>query len=355
MSGYKIPYFGLNRQYKYLKDELLNATDEVLKSGVLVNGKFTKELERWLCSYTGAKYAVTVHSGTQALEIIARYMASSLNHQTGFPPRVVIPNITYPATLNAFLSAGWNVEIGDTDKYGILVPEYDLDATSCFVGLYGRSPTKNITYPSNYSAVIDGAQHWLLGVESSNSPMAISFDPTKNLPSSGNGGAILTNWPELARFAEDYRSNDVPDHYSVGTNSKMSELECSHILVRAEYITDWQHRRKQIRQYYIDRFRNLPIRCLSDDVGTPHCDHKFVISTENRDGLRTDLLLEGIETKIHYQHVIGDLPVASSLKHPDMVSVSVHLCPTLLSLPIYPELTDAEVEAIASKVGQYFN
>ena len=73
MSGYQIPHFGLKRQYKNLKDELLDATDRVLSSGQLMNGHYTRSFEEWLKHRTKTQYAVTVHSGTQALEIIARY------------------------------------------------------------------------------------------------------------------------------------------------------------------------------------------------------------------------------------------------------------------------------------------
>ena len=77
----KIPFLGLKRQYANLKDELLEATDAALREGQLVNGLFTRSFEQWLCARTGAKYAVTVHSGTQALEIIARAAKVSLSQR----------------------------------------------------------------------------------------------------------------------------------------------------------------------------------------------------------------------------------------------------------------------------------
>ena len=102
---HKIPFFGLAKQYRNLKDELLEATDEALKYGIVMNGEFTQKFEKWLSEKTNYEFAVTVHSGTQALEIIARYY---LTHYTS-ARTIKIPNLTYVATLNAFLNAGWDV------------------------------------------------------------------------------------------------------------------------------------------------------------------------------------------------------------------------------------------------------
>ena len=118
-----ITHFGLKRQYKNLRDELLDATDRAMKDGQLVNGHYTRSFEEWLKHRTKTKYAVTVHSGTQALEIIARYKKSIHVPPRGVlveNPKICLPNLTYPATLNAFLTAGWDVELVDTDKNGIL-------------------------------------------------------------------------------------------------------------------------------------------------------------------------------------------------------------------------------------------
>jgi dTDP-4-amino-4,6-dideoxygalactose transaminase len=134
----------------------------------------------------------------------------------------------------------------------------------------------------------------------------------------------------------------------------MSELDCAHLLVRAKHITDWQERRKQISKYWCDSFKELPINCLSD-VTIPHAHQKFVIYLSERNSLHTNLLLDGIQSKISYEYVLGDLPSTKNLSKPDMMSTSVMLSRGVLSLPIYPELTDEEVDYIADKVHQFLN
>lgn len=354
MSGLEIPHFGLKRQYEYLKEELLDATDLALRDGNLVNGKFTKEFEHWLKLKTKTKYAITVHSGTQALEIIARYKKEKHVTVIQGEPIVVLPNITYPATLNAFLNAGWQVELADTDKFGISEMTSDgAGKYNCLVGLYGRKPWANASIPESFGVIVDGAQHWLVADGDVGSGMAISFDPTKNLPASGNGGAIVTNDEQLYLYASTYRDNNKPYFHTPGTNTKMSEQDCAQILVRSRYLDSWQQRREEISNYWCDAFRELPLTCLSDNEVT-HAHQKFVIYLSDRNSLHTHCMLDGIQTKIHYEYVLGDLPTAANLRKPDMLSTSVMLSRGVLSLPMYPELRDYEVEYIRDVVRKFY-
>ena len=351
-----IPHFGLKRQYKNLKDEILDATDRALKDGNLMNGHYTRSFEEWLRHRTKAKYALTVHSGTQALEIIARYKLQK-HYKTSLmladKPKIRIPNITFPATLNAFVTAGWDIEIGDTDKNGILTRSTAGGAYDCVVGYGGRRPWPEANYPESHGVIVDGAQHWLEAGGNIGSGMAISFDPTKNLPASGNGGAIVTNDEHLYLYAARHRDNNKPDFYEAGTNSRMSELDCAHLMVRVKYIDQWQQRRKEISEYWCDRFSDLPLTCLND-TRFPHAHQKFIVYLADRNSLHTHLTLNGINSKVHYEYSLGDLPSTFGMKKPDMLSTSVMLTRGVLSLPIYPELTDNEINYIADKVDEFF-
>lgn len=354
-TGYQIPHFGLKRQYKVLKDELLAATDLALRDGELINGHYTRSFEEWLKFKTKTRYAITVHSGTQALYIIAKFRSDKHVRSYGRKPTIRLPNLTYPATLTAFLSADWDIIIDDTDKYGILLKneshEPSTNLMHCLVGLYGRIPWKDTTYSYD---IVDGAQHWLVANGQVGYGMAISFDPTKNLPSSGNGGAIVTNDADLYNYAVAYRNNGKETGFQlVGTNSKMSEQDCAHLLVRAKYIDLWQARRSIISSYYYERLCDLPIMILNDDRGY-HANQKFVIYSDRRNTIHTNLLLDGIETRIHYEYTLGELPIARNIPKPDMLSTSVMLARGVLSLPIYPELTDTEVDHVVDKIRSLF-
>ena len=349
----QIPHFGLKRQYSNLRDELLDATDRALKDGKLVGGHYTRSFEEWLKHRTKTKYAITVHSGTQALEIIARWKKIKHSQTMDGNPKINIPNLTYPATLNAFLTAGWDVELIDTDKNGIIKMGNSAGVYDCLMGFAGRKPWPNASYSNAYGVIVDGAQHWLIADGDVGSGMSISFDPTKNLPSSGNGGAIVTNDEKLYLYASSYRDNNKPYFHDAGSNSKMSEQDCAHILVRAKYIDEWQKRRSDISKYWCDKFKDLPINCLSD-TKDPHAHQKFVMYLADRNSLHTHLSANGIDSKVHYEYVLGDLPIGKDLSKPDLLSNSVLLSRGVLSLPMYPELNDIEIDYIASTVIEFY-
>lgn len=357
-----IPFYGLARQYRNLKEELLEATDLALREGNLMDGPFTAKFEKWLEMRTGARFAITLHSGTQALEILARAEAYHYYYLYQIKPKIKIPDLTYIATLTAFLNAGYEVEIAEVDKDGLLDladPGIDDDLSTylCQVGLYGAPAPNSLSLLAQ--TIVDGAQHWLIADKNIGSGMAISFDPTKNLPASGNGGAIVTNDHDLFDYVASYKRNGksfnpILEDPLTGTNSRMSEQECAQILVRTKYIDYWQKRRREIRIYYLDAFKDLHIRCLSRGYGV-HADQKFVIYCHHRDELRQYLNMCNIETRVHYEQPLSLHPLSKDLKKPDILSKGVMLSRGVLSLPIYPELTDAEVEYIAAKVCEYFN
>jgi dTDP-4-amino-4,6-dideoxygalactose transaminase len=361
MTAPIIPFSGLSRQYRGLKDQILDVTDQVLSSGHIMNGPWTQAFETWLAEHNDVPHAITCHSGTSALEIIAEY---HLQNSIQRSPCALIPNLTYPATANAFMRAGWDIGFVDTDIYGCIDPDkiplacdYDLVV---LVGLYGSSITHlgsprhwQRWYRSGTVVIEDAAQHWLSsGGDRIGHSAAVSFDPMKNLPAYGNGGAVLTHDDRLAAFARDWRDNGkIFRHDSVGTNSRMSEIECACMMIKTRYINAWQCRRRDIAAYFISRFFGTPIRCLIDDTNfNEHSFHKFVIDVDNRDRVKDRLAEKGIECRVHYAQTLSEMGSFRQWSAPDMLSVSVALSRRVLSLPIYPELTDSEIEYIADQV-----
>lgn len=350
MSGLVIPFFGLNRQYNTVKDEILDVTNTILASGQFIEGFYTRELEKYLGERVGA-YAAICHSGTQALEIVATYLREVYGIRT-----VAIPNLTYPATANAFILNGCSIELVDTNEYGIINFEKIPVNIDCIVvvGLYGKDPKIQFKKQSTHF-VVDGAQHWLALTKNSNLGFAttVSFDPTKNLNSSGNGGAILTTDGDFLNFIITYRSNGKPLFKTPGTNSKMSELDCAHVLVRSRYIDQWQIKRKIIANYWNDQFKDLPIKSLCD-TSENHAIQKYIIYTNERNALRAFLTSNNIETKIHYDKTLSEMSAYKIYTNPSFFSTSYMLAKGVLSLPIYPELYDNEIEYISEKVKEFY-
>ena len=352
MNGLKIPFTGLKKQYNTLRTEILEVTDEVLRSGQLMAGNYTAEFENWLARKNHSKYAVTCHSGSQALEIIAEYYRL----QTSVvPPKVLVPAMTYVATANAFIRAGWTVHIADTDANGLLDQQkipHDLSVqATVLVGLYGSAVNADRFWGTDL-VIEDGAQHWLANkCNRVGNACAISFDPMKNLNAYGNGGAVVTDDLDLLEFAREWTNNGKPTHTNIGTNSKMSEVECAQMMVKTRYIDSWQARRANICLYWMGRLKNTGIRSLITTQNfETHAYHKFVIDVDSRDILARNLAVHGIETKVHYREPLHELTAYSDYSGPDILSVASALSRRVLSLPIFPELSDLEVEYIIDSV-----
>ncbi len=327
-----------------------------MREGCLVNGPYCNQFEKWLTVKTKAAYAITCHSGTQALEIIARFKLAQYYrlNSAATKPVINLPNLTYPATLNAFATAGWNIKLVDTDKNGIMLFEKpSSNMIQCVVGLYGAKPWDELMHPIDPDIIVDGAQHWLVADGFNGIGMAISFDPTKNLPASGNGGAVVTDNLELYNFAKNYRDNGKINLFvNSGTNSKMSEQDCAQILVRTKYIDAWQLRREKIAAHWISAFAELPVQCIRGN--TAHSNQKFVLYTESRDKLNAYMKLHGVKTKIHYPYTLSELPMTKNFVRTEMISASMMLSRGVISLPMYPELSDGEVEYIADMLKDFY-
>jgi len=361
-----IPFTNLRLQYESIRKEILDATDMVLKTGVLMNGPYTQSLEEQIARRLDMDKVICVGSGTQALEMIARFHYESFYGVTTNQPTVVVPALTYPATINAFITTGWNVIIGDVNpKTGIL----DMDKIKqpfdavCVVGLYGH-PVFDDWYLRRKEGhnkldgkiiIEDAAQHWLASDYSQRPIMkAISFDPTKNLPNYGNGGAIAT-WDEYTdNWFRMYRDNGKPHTNSYGTNSRMSEVDAAQMLVKLKYIDSWQDRRYEIAEYYIQRFKDEAprIRTFMSDMlnRRMHGLQKFVIEIDKRDKIKDLLYLDGIECKVHYERPLHEMEPYEGYEGPNIINNASALARRVLSLPFYPELTDADIKYVADRV-----
>jgi dTDP-4-amino-4,6-dideoxygalactose transaminase len=255
------------------------------------------------------------------------------------------------ATANAFVRAGWEVYIADTNVYGLLnkdkVPQDLSVQATVLVGLYGAAVNADLFWGTDL-IIEDGAQHWLSNnCNRVGNATAISFDPMKNLNAYGNGGAVVTDDMDLLEFAREWVNNGKPRHTTIGTNSRMSEVDCAQMMVKTRYIDAWQARRKNIALYWMGRLKGSGIRSLIDaNNSETHSYHKFVIDVDARDILARNLNIKGIETRVHYREPLHELPAYADYAGPDMLSVASSLSRRVLSLPIYPELTDLEVEYI---------
>jgi dTDP-4-amino-4,6-dideoxygalactose transaminase len=346
MTGSKqIPFNNLSRQFLLHKEELMTAYATVAETGRLLDGPYTEQFEDWLAIKNQMPYAVTCGSGTNALEIIARYYKENGKY-------ALLPSYTFPATINAFVTAGWDICLADCDEDGVILPpEQHAFDIIVGVGLHG------IALPDRLNQgclVEDGAQHWLSNnCHRMSTTTAISFDPTKNLPNYGNGGAIVTNDDELYEYALNYRAHGKRYvHLMPGSNSRMNEMDCAMLMVKTKYLDQWQAARKQIALKWIDAFNanNIKTMITLDNINK-HALHKFVIQVDNRDYVLNELYRNGIEARVHYSNPLHTVGLFAALPYYGG-DTSTRLSKCSISLPFYPELTLEEVEFIQDKVCQ---
>jgi UDP-2-acetamido-2-deoxy-ribo-hexuluronate aminotransferase len=359
-----IPFFGVSRQYENLRDEILNASDIVYRSGKVLDGEFTNEFERRIAARCDRQFAVSVNSGTQALIFVLQHL--------GPVGEVIIPDISFIATLNSVMMTEHIPRIVDVDHAGLLdLPNatdtlnddairaimyvnlygniIDYDKLRVMADFWGKSPMIIEDAAQSFGGRYKGIPSGKLGDVS-----ILSFDPTKNLNNYGSGGMILTDDYDLCDSVINFRDNGKHSgHCLPGTNSKMSESDCAQMLVKLQYFDDWQARRTEIANYYCERM--LPfVDVLTPNENVEHAWHKFVIRCIARSKLQNHLTSKGIETKIHYAEPLHMSALAQSYTTLSEESNSYALSKSCLSLPIYPELTDSEVEYIADSVTSFF-
>jgi dTDP-4-amino-4,6-dideoxygalactose transaminase len=367
-----IKFFGLDRQYKTLQQEILDVTDQVLKTGQVLDGYYTEKFERSMAARCHRTYAISVNSCSQAL-IFAQ---SFLKTKKDIPSKTIIPSLSFIATLNSVVLAGNTPVFCDTDDQGLI----DLDSidypitgsgvkTIMYVNLFGnvidydRFKIASDFFNSDLYIIEDAAQSFgasYKGVPSGKlgTVSCLSFDPTKNLPNYGSGGMILTDDPEINEFLRGWKNNGRVNgfYHSIGTNSKMSESDCAQMLVKLKYFDSWQKRRSDIAEYYNSELENIiDIPRTQEDV--VHAWHKYVIKYHDRNALARHLLANSIETKVHYDTPLFDTPLGFNyIQSTDIFyRQSTAFCMECLSLPIYPELTDAEVEKIIETIKRFIS
>ena len=366
-----IPFFGLARQYATIRDEILDAADQVYSTGRVLDGEYTTHFEQAIAARCNRAFAVAVNSGTQAL--IFAQLASLARP----PYSVLIPTVSFVATINSVLMNKFTPVFCDVDQKGLMdldSCQHKLDCTVgavMYVNLFGncvdwdRFQMQTRFFNDDLVIIEDAAQSFgasYRGVPSGKMGdiSVLSFDPTKNLGNYGSGGMILTDDLHIANTVKGLRDNGKPITYlyhndTPGTNSKMSESDSAQMLVKLNHFDSWQRRRTKIAEYYTQELYQY-VDILTPNKDVVHAWHKFVIRTHDRTALQAKLSWHGIESKIHYDYALYDLGVGASYIDytKDVYTETDSFTKECLSLPIYPELSDAEVETVVAVIKNYY-
>lgn len=360
-----VPFFSSRIMLDELRPALERALARVIDSGQSILGDELSAFERQFATYCGVSHAIGVASGLDALALILRALGIDRESE------VIVPGQTFVATWLAADQVGARLVPVDIDPVTFNIDHRAVKSAITkrtraiiAVHLYGQPAEmhelSSLARQFNIDLIEDaaqahGAMYYGRRAGGLGKAAAFSFYPTKNLGALGDGGAVTTDDPELAeriRGLRNYGSTKKYHHEVPGVNSRLDELQAAFLSARLPHLDAKNGRRREIANAYSGHLRDLPeLKVPTVPDGTEPVWHLYVVRSRVRDTLRARLDEEGIGTLIHYpipphlQKVYaGTYLQAATLPHTELAASEV------LSLPMWPEMSDAEVSRVACSV-----
>ena len=368
-----VPFVDFKAHVAALRAELDEAVARVLESGWFILGPEGEAFERELAAALGAREAVAVANGTDALALALRALG------VGPGDEVVTTSISAAFTGLAVRMAGARPVFADVDPRTLtLDPESVAGALTprtraiVPVHLYGHpadmDPILTLARERGLAVLEDACQaHGALyrgrpvgTLAGEGGVGALSFYPTKNLGGLGDGGAVLVNDPGLAARLRQLRNGGQSDRYRhevAGVNSRLDELQAALLRVGLRHLPAWTERRRALAAFYARELDGAGVEVLREQPYARAVFHLFVVRHSRRDALVAALAERGVGTLIHYPIPLHLQPAFASLGgRPGDRPVAETASAEILSLPLYPELTDEQagrvVEAVRAAVKQ---
>lgn len=363
-----IPLVDLRAQYQPLKEEILTAIGDVLDSMELFLGKNVRRFEREFADYCGARDAVGVGSGTEALHL------ALLGCGIGPGDEVITASHTFVATVEAICLAGATpilVDI-DPDMYTIDVGQIEDKVTSNTKGiipvhLYGQPADMDpiLAIAEKYGLVVvedacqaHGAEYKGRRTGSLGDVGCFSFYFSKNLGAYGEAGICVTNDPEIARrlrMLRDHGSEEKYYHSVMGVNARLDEIQAAILRVKLSRLDEWNEARRRNAYLYNELLGDSSVVTPDEVEYAKHVYHLYVIRTAQRDKLQEYLRERNIATGIHYpvpihlqtawrrgDHQMEDLPITERYAR------------EILSLPMFPEMTAEQVASVVNAINTFY-
>jgi dTDP-4-amino-4,6-dideoxygalactose transaminase len=359
-----VKFLDLHAQYRSIKDEIDAAVLGVLESSQYVLGPEVEAFEREFAAAHDVAEAVAVNSGTSALHVAL--LAAGI----GAGDEVITVPMTFTATGAAIAYTGATPVLVDVDPDSFTLDPAKVEASITPrtraiipVHLYGQAadmaPLMAIAEKHGLVVIEDAAQAHLAEdrgrkVGGIGHIAAFSFYPGKNLGAYGEGGLATTNDAELARkmrLFRDWGQERKYHHKMIAYNYRMDAIQGAILRVKLRRLDDWTQARRRIAVQYQERLANLGVRPAGETEGRRHVYHVFSIFHPRRDELQQFLAERGIQSGKHYPVPLHLQEAFASLNHQaGDFPVSERVATEQLSLPIYPEMGDDEVEAVCDAI-----
>ena len=364
-----IPWASPLAQYRAHQAPIQTAINRVLNSGTYILGAEVEAFENAFAEYCGHGHAVGVASGTDALILALKAL------RIGPGDEVITVSHTAVATVAAILAVGATPVLVDVDEvYLTLDPAALVHVATprskavIAVHLYGQAvdldPILSFARERKLALIEDcaqacGGRYRGRRLGSIGDIGCFSFYPTKNLGAIGDGGIVLTREPEIAervRRLRQYGWDDGRQTHEAGLNSRLDPLQAAILHAKLPHLDRDNARRGAIAQRYERGLQALPITIPSERAGAQHAYHLYVVACMQRDALMAYLAEHQIGCAIHYpvpvhrQHGYAERVILPSGGLP----MTERVCQQILSLPLYPELSDADVDSVIAAVRGFF-
>jgi dTDP-4-amino-4,6-dideoxygalactose transaminase len=340
------------------------AIDRVLASGWFVLGPEVEAFEREFAAASKVPHAVGVGNGTDAITLILRAL------DVGPGDEVITTPLSAAFSALAIMIAGARPVFADIDPERLTLDPRAAEAAVTSrtraimpVHLYGQAadmrPLEALASKHNLALVEDAAQAHLATADGRpvgtiGIAAATSFYPTKNLGAAGDGGAILTRDAQLAMRIKRLRNGGQSSRYrhdEFGVNTRLDEMQAAILRARLHYLPGWTAKRRAIAARYRAALQGADVRVPREfDAG--HVYHLFPVLTGERDRFQAHMKQREIETLIHYPVAIPQQPALAATS-PAMCPIADQVCSQIVSLPIYPGLSEAAVAAVAEAASTF--
>lgn len=357
----------LKRSYERYRNEIDQAVLRVLASGTYVLGEEVKLFEEEFATFCGAKQCVGVASGTDALLLSLKALGISKDDEV-----ITVAN-SFVSTATTISMLGAVPVFVDVDERTCNLDAKKLEEKITFrtkaivlVHLYGQPadmhPIIAIAKKHNLRIVEDacqahGARYHGKSAGTLGDIAAFSFFPSKNLGGYGDGGAVVTDDPELAEKVRMYRTygSKQRDHYITwGVNSRLDTIQAAILRVKLRHLPSWIEKRRELTVRYTALLSGSSVKVLDVISGAESACHLFVIRSKKRDALQAFLKEKGVSTGIHYPVPIHMQPIYTELGYAKgSVPVTEMLATEILSLPLCPELLDEELAYVVKSIKDF--
>ncbi len=357
-----IPLVDLQRQHAMIAKELEAAISDVVGSGAFVAGPAVAAFEAAYAQFIGVRHVAGVANGTDALELILRALGIGPGHE------VVVPALTFVATASAVARSGATPVFADVDPDTLLLDLVDArrrvgPQTRAIVAvhLYGQTvPTEQLGAMDGVVLVEDAAQ--AQGARRRDVPAgrlgiaaATSFYPGKNLGALGDAGAVLTDDDGLNRAIRALRNHGSEikyEHPQLGFNSRLDSIQAAVLGVKLRHLAVWNQARRAAASRYDRLLSDIEEVCRPTTVlGNEHVWHLYVIRVPHRDRVVEALNHAGIGAGIHYPQPLHRLGAFANLGYrTGAFPVAEAATTEILSLPLYPEITEQEQERVVAEL-----